>query len=73
MERVDYWRLRYLVADAQRIEQEAKWTVARAMARLHDELRAVGLDPSRAYTFDDSAERIVEAETPHHGSTPTDD
>lgn len=72
MDRSDYWRLRYLVADAQRLEQEAKWTVARATARLHEALRAVGLDPARAYTFDDTAERIVEAET-IDGPTPTDD
>jgi hypothetical protein len=48
-----YWKLRAIVADAQRVEMDAQMAVAKAQARKAEHMTACGLDPKANYRLDD--------------------
>jgi hypothetical protein len=48
-----YWKLRAIVADAQRVEIDAQIAVAKAQARKAEHMTACGLDPQAAYRLND--------------------
>lgn len=56
----DYWRLRALQGDVDRLRQEAQARVQQKLDAIAEILRVVGLDPLKNYVLDDEAHSATE-------------
>lgn len=60
MESSQYWKVRALAADLERVRTQALRAVEQATAAFEAAARAAGMDPRVAYRFVDATESVLE-------------